>query len=157
MQSVDLSNALKALPLFSEEALAANSWASAFHVYFEGATAGVVGPVVPAGLTACEAAMAGALMGFSQPGQGALKIQLGIVAYWGAIVPAVAWPGCLVITPPPGLTGLTAALEAVFLANTIGLVGKDPAYDAIAGAIHAVCIAGGVAIFPIPIGVQPIL
>lgn len=159
MSDSTLADELKAMPLFDNEPDAVAAWADAFDVYFQDAEAGAGGPVVPDGLSACKSAMEGALSGMSGSGAGAAAIQAGILAYWGAIVPAVAWATCTGVTPPPGLTGLAAALAPVFLANTAPGVTKEQAFDAIAAAIHAINIVGGQAVFPVPpggIGPQPI-
>ena len=155
-----LTGELKVMSLFDNEPDAAAAWANAFDVYFQDAEATAGGPVVPAGLSACKSAMEGALSGMSAPGAGAAALQAGILAYWGAIVPATAWPPATAITPPPGLSGLAATLAPVFAANAVPGVTKDQAMDAIAAAIHEVNIVGGIAVFPVPpagIGPQPIL
>lgn len=159
MSDSTLADELKAMPLFDNEPGAAAAWSAAFDTYFQDAEAGAGGPVIPDGLSACKSAMEGALSGMSQSGQGAAKIQAGIVAYWGAIVPASAWAACTGVTPPPGLSGLAAALASVFVANTSPSMTKDQAMEAIAAAIHAINIVGGIAVFPAPpggIGPQPI-
>lgn len=159
MSADTLATELKAMPLFDNEPDAAAAWADAFDVYFQDAEAGAGGPVVPAGLAPCKAAMESALSGMSGSGQGAAKIQAGILAYWGEIIAATAWVTCTEVTPPPGLSGLAAALQAVFSGNAVPGVTKDQAYDNIATAIHGINIVGGIAVFPVPpggIGPQPI-
>jgi len=160
MSESTLSDELKAMDLYDNEPDAASAWADAFDAYFQDAEVTVLGPIASAALGACKGAMQAALSGMSAPGAGAASIQAGIVAYWGAIVPAVAWATCTAITPPPGLSGIAAALVPVFLANTVPEVTKDQAAEAIAAALHAVNVTGGQAVFPVPpggIGPQPIL
>jgi hypothetical protein len=87
---------------------------------------------------------------------GPAAIQAGIVAFWGAIIPATAWTGVTAITPPPPLAGLVASLTLVFAANVAGKKSKDDSMTAIANAIHTANL-GGIAAWPLPIGPQPIL
>lgn len=159
MSDTTLSDELKNLALYTTENEAATAWASAFHTYFKEALAGVGGPVIEAGLVDCQAAMSTALAGMSQVGQGALKLQAGILAYWGAIIPATAWATCTLVTPPPGLTGLAAALTTVFATNQAEGKTKDVSANEVALSIHALNSSGGIATFPVPpggIGPQPI-
>lgn len=159
MSADTLAMELKAMPLFDNELDAVSAWADAFDAYFQSAEAGAGGPVVPAGLAPCKAAMEAALTGMSGSGQGAAKIQAGIQAYWGAIIAATAWATCTSVTPPSGLSGLAAALQATFSGNAVPAVTKDQAYDSIATTIHGINAVGGVAVFPAPpggIGPQPI-
>jgi hypothetical protein len=156
MSANTLATELKNLALYDTELAAANAWADAFDVYFKEAIAGTVGQVLAAGLTNCKSAMVSALSGMSQTSQGATKIQAGIAAYWSAIIPASAWSGCTLVTPPPTLSNLIAALQATFTSNTSPTQTKDAAMQAIADTIHGINSSGGAATFPAPIGVQPI-
>ena len=159
MSAATLATELKNLTLFDTESAAAAALAGVFATYSKHALAGAAGTVLAPGLSACPAAMEAALSGMSALGQGASKIQAGIIAYWGAITPVTAWVTCTGVTPPPGLSGLATALSSVFASNISGAVTKDQAYDAIAGAIHTINASGGIAVFPVPpggIGPQPI-
>jgi hypothetical protein len=111
-------------------------------------------PILPAGPTAGEAAMVGALSGMSAPGAGAAIIAAAIVAFWVAAAPA-GWPPPMVAVPPPN-AGLAAALPPVFLANTNGDLSLSDSMLAIATAMHAQAIIGGTVAIP-PASPLPIL
>lgn len=158
MLQTTLATELKALALYNDEPSAIQAWADAFANYFQGdgATEGAQSNalyITPAAIPAAKAAMVGAMTGLSTAG--AAAIQAGIVAFWGALVPATAWPTTTAITPPPGLSGLAVALQAVFDANTVGGLSKDDSMTAIAGAIHPINAVGGTATWP-GLGPQPI-
>lgn len=155
MSQATLATQFKAMALFANEAAAAAAWSSAFHTYFRDAEAAVAGSIGVFGLRFCSAAMESALSGMSASNQAATKSQEAVLAYWAAIIPAAAWPSCTSVTPPPGLSGLTAALISVFAANNNPGVTKDQAYDAIAAAIHSVNSSGGIAVFPVSPGIGP--
>ena len=159
MNLTTLENELKAMALYSTEAAAVTAWADAFAAYFEGdgVTEGAESNlvyIVAAAIPAAKAAMAAGLVGMSVSGQGAAKIAAGITAFWGALVPAVAWPTTTLITPPLLLAGLAVALNAVFAANRSGALSKNDSMDAIAAVINT-NNQGGTATWPI-IGPQPI-
>lgn len=158
LSSTTLATALKSLALYDNEVAAATAWATAWNTYFLEAEAGLAGNIDSDGLVNCIAAMTSALSGMSSPGQGASKIQQGIIAYWNAIIFAIAWPTCIGITVPPSLSSLSTTLQPVFNANTAPGITKDQAMDNIAGALHTANL-GGTALFPVPpsgIGPQPI-
>lgn len=148
-----LATELKNTGLYTTEAEAIDAWASAYKTYMLGATSNAI-VITPAALDAAKLAMVGALTGLSV--NGATALQAGIVAFWGAIVPATAWLTVTVITPPVLLTGLTAALTSVFASNKTGSLSKNDSMDTIAGAIHTNSL-GGTATWPTPVGPQPIL
>lgn len=156
MLQATLKSELVAMVLYGEEAPAVAAWAAAWSAYFADAETNSI-PINPAALPAAEAAMAAALLGMSASGAGAGKIQAGIQAWWNAMVaaPATFWAGCTVIAPPPGLSGIAAALQSAFDSNTSGGVTEDAAYDVIAGIFHSANL-GGQATFPGPL-VFPIL
>jgi hypothetical protein len=143
LAATTLGDELKSMALFGNESDAISAWAASYREYFEGATANGV-TVLSAALVAPEAAMIGAMTGLSTGG--ALSIQAGIVAFWTALalLPAAAWPTSILITPPPLLAGIAAALEPVFLANTTGGLSKDASMSAIATAIHTNSLTGSV-------------
>ena len=149
LSSTTLATALKTLALYDNEAAAAAAWANAFHTYFLEAEAGLAGNIDSDGLINCVSSMTSGLSGMSNPGQGATKIQQGITAYWNAILYAIAWLTCTGITIPPSLSGLVAALQPVFDANTAPGITKDQAMDNIAGVLHTANL-GGIAQFPPP-------
>jgi len=129
------------------------AWAN----YFYNATSNGV-PVTPGSLAGAQAAMAAALTGMSVSGAGAAAIQAGITAFWTAIVgtPPAIFAAATVITPPPTLGGIAAALPPVFAANTMPGVTKTQALNAIAIVLHANGGIGSIATFPGPV-VAPIL
>ncbi len=148
-----LTTELQSLGLYGVEADAIDDWTAAFSAYFEDAESNVVS-INPAALPAAESAMKGAMVGLSTGGASAL--QAGILAFWGALVPATAWTTVTAITPPPGLSGLAAAVQDAFDANTVAGNDKNTSMAAIAAKIHPLQL-GGTATWPTPVGPQPIL
>ena len=154
MSSAALTTELQGLSMYTVEIDAINAWVTAFSTYFEDASSNGV-PIVVAALIPAEAAMAGAMTGLSTAASNA--IQAGILAFWGAIIPAVAWPTVLAIVPPTLLSGLSVTLDAVFLSNTNGSLDKNTSMAAIATVIHTANL-GGIATWPTPgPGPQPII
>lgn len=148
LSSEKLADELSSLELYDNEADAISAWVLAFRNYFSDAVCNGVS-VVPASLVPSSSAMQGAMAGLSSSGLGAAKIQAGIVAFWGALVPAIAFPTSTLIVPPPTLSAIAAALNAVFLANVAGKLGQAESIEAIVVVIHANNL-GGTATFPIP-------
>lgn len=146
------------MDLYATEPEATAAWAAAYRVYFEDASSMSI-PIVPAALVPAEPAMVGGLSGMSAASAAAGAIQAGILAFWGGIVAATAWPTVTAITPPPLLTGLGAALTSIFEANKSGSLSEAAAMTAIATSIHTNSL-GGIAVWP-PTpggpGPQPIL
>lgn len=153
---------------FNTEAEAIVGWATAFDNYFQDAIAVTTPGPPPSGISVTPGTTAGAktamqdsLGGISTAGADA--IVAGITAYWGglntnAAAIFVAVPPATGITPPPGLAGLKSTLESVFLSNTTGNATKAVALTAVANAIHAVQIVGGICVFPVAgLGPLPIL
>lgn len=153
MSATTLKNELVNMGLFTDEPSAIAGWAAAFRKYFEDAVAGAV-PVTKPALATPEAAMVGAMAGLSTAG--AAAITAGITAFWTSLAasPAAYFTGATVITPPPGLAGLTALLTATFATNTSTSASASAAYTAIAANIHT-SNAGGSATLPGPV-VTPI-
>jgi len=144
-----LASGLLAMVPTPVEATAITNFTNAWATYFAGAS--VTG--VPVGsLAAAKSAMQGALVGMSLANAGAAKIQAGITAFWGVIVTSgptlwVLTPSVItVVTPPPTLGGIAAALTAVFASNA-----ADPtktlaqATNAIAIVLHNNGGLGGIA------------
>lgn len=150
-----LQSALLSLPNTAEEATACSGIAEAFKDYFAEAQANGA-PVAAAALSAPQEAMATALSGMGGAGQGAVKFAAAISTFWASLVPATAWPGATAVTPPPGLSGLAAALSAVFASNVSGKKSKADSLEAVANAIHGCMATGGIAVFAPPIGPLPI-
>lgn len=156
LSATTLADELKSMELYSDEASAASAWAASYRAYMEDATSNGI-PIVAASLVAAESAMVAGLSGLSTAG--ATALQTGIQAFWGAIIPAVAWPTVTAITPPVLLAGLSAALTTVFAANIAGSLSKDASMTSIANTIHTNSL-GGIAAWPAPptgAGPQPIL
>jgi len=155
MLAATLKTNLLAMGLFGTELDAVNAWVDAWTAYFEDAESNAI-TIVPAALDPAKVAMVGAMSGLSVAGSSA--IQSGVVAFWGAIIPATAWPTVTAIVPPSGLSGLAASLDSVFAANIAGEKSAADSYDAIASAMHTVNL-GGTAAWPPPPGpgVQPII
>lgn len=144
-----LSTQLKALALYDDESNAISGWTDAFSVYFEGAMSNglpISGLALPVAETAMKAAMVGKLAT-----DGASALQLGILAFWGALVPATAWTTVTVIAPPILLSGLGAALTTTFSANVIGKLSANDSMTAIAATIN-LKNQGGLATWPSPVG-----
>jgi hypothetical protein len=158
MSQNTLKSEFTGMGLYGTEVDAIDAWTLAWSKYFEDAETNGI-PVEVTALLSAESAMRSALVGMSQFGQGAAKIQAGIIAWWGAIAaaPITFFPGAILVTPPPGLGGIAAALAVVFASNIAGSVSKEDAYSAIAGALHPLNL-GGTATFPgAPPPVFPIL
>ena len=162
LSSDTLATELKNLGEYSDEPPALAAWAQAFATYFTGAQSNLV-PILPAALPAAQAAFITAGGGLST--DAVKSLTAGILAFWGALVPAAAWPTVTAITPPPGVVGAPAplenALKVTFLANTIAALSKDECMDAIAATIHGLMVPlvppGGIATWPTPgPGPQPI-
>jgi len=144
-----LASGLANMAPTSTEATAIQNFADAWDSYFQGAS--VAGtPANGGALAAAKSAMIGAMTGLSVTG--AVAIQAGITAYWGGVATAFAaiWvipPNVVVAAiPPPGLSGIAAALTPVFVANS-----ADPtktiaqATAAIAAVLHTAGGLGGIA------------
>jgi len=153
MSSATLSTQLQTLAPTGDEVTAVTRLAQAWQTYFSDAAAGAV-PFVST-VPAAKAAMAAALVGMSVTG--AVAIQAGVAAFWGALAasPTLYFPTATVVTPPPNLATIAAVLVPVFLANTVGSLSLQDACDAIAAVLHVANI-GGSATLPGPV-VTPIL
>lgn len=155
LSAATLKTGLKNMTPTLSEVTAINSFAAAWKTYFSAAMAGPIPIASAALLDPAITAMKAALIGMSGPVPGgAVKLQLGIIAFWGAVVPSAAtiWisvPPALSAVPPAGLSGISVALTAAFTANKAGNLSLDAACQAIATAIHATQ-SGGQVIFPTP-------
>lgn len=138
-----------AIQLSTTEEAARAAWASAWTAYFYGAAAGAV-PVTPGSLAGAQAAMEAGMTGLSTTG--AIAIQTGLMAFWGAVVAGAAaiFTSATLVTPPLGLTLVIATLLPVFLANTTASASKQASLIAIATALHGVAGLGGTATLPGP-------
>lgn len=161
LSSTTLADELKAMGLFDNEPDAVEEWAEAYKTYMEEATSNLV-DIMAVALVPAKAAMVAAMSDTEPPTgiglstSGATAIQAGTLAFWGAIIPSVAWTGVTAITPPVLLSGLATILEGVFTANKNGSLSKNASMNAIAAAIHANSL-GGTATWPTPVGPQSIL
>jgi hypothetical protein len=95
--------------------------------------------------------MRAALQGMAAPGAGALALQAGIVAFWGAIVvtPFTYFSGATAITPPTGIADLASRLQGTFARN-LGAPSQQVAMGRIAENFHR-ANQDGSATFPGPI------
>lgn len=150
MSQATLKSELVNMVLYSEESAAVAAWAAAWSAYFSDAESNSI-PINPSGLPAAESAMAAALLGMSGSGAGAGVLQSAIQSWWNVLIasPLQYWPGCTLITPPPGLGGISSALQPVFDANTSGSVTEEQAYDAISAVFHPANLGGKATFFGI--------
>ncbi|MCP4448274.1 MAG: hypothetical protein GY811_23485 [Myxococcales bacterium] len=130
-----LATELEALTPDATALEAVHRFAAAYAAYIAGAT--VSGSPILA-TSAGETAMV-ENMAFPLPGTAAgaaAAISAGVVAYWGAMVatPAAHFTGATIITPPPEILALTAALT-VTLADASKTLAQQAA--AMAGDLHA--------------------
>lgn len=147
-----LGSGLAAMVPTPTEATAIAAFVSAWDAYFAGAS--VLGiPATPGTYAAGLSAMQGAMTGMSAPGGAAAAIQAGVQAFWGAILAQGAVIFVMVppsgvippLVPPPGISGIAAALTGVFASNTSGMVPLPTAADNVASAIHPAGGLGGTA------------
>lgn len=158
MSQSALAAELTATELYDDVADAIQAWADAYAAYFEGngVTEGAQSNAVyvaSGAIPAAKAAMVAAMGNLAS--NAAAAIESGIIAFWGALVPATAWPTTTAITPPTLLSGLASTLQSVFDANTNSNATKVTAMGAIAEAVHTAS-QGGTATWP-SIGPQPII
>lgn len=158
---VKLANELAALEPVGTEVEAINNFATAFENYFYDATVMAV-PAVPLTLLPATNALKAAMVGMSQTGS--LAIQNGITAFWGVVATTgvLIWPTVVPpivsVAPPPGLAGISAALNAVFPVNMSTNADLVTASTNIANALHPIQLGGLAALTPPPPGVtQPVL
>lgn len=128
----------------ASEASAIAAFADAWTAYFAGASVQGIA-AVPAPLEAAKSAMQGAMVGMSQDSQGPQKIQDGVTAFWNTVagsaptiwlpVPNTVVPGALV--PPPGLSGIASALQAVFSSNMAANHPLATAMSNVATSLHS--------------------
>lgn len=143
MASATLASGLSGMSPVDNEAGAISNFVSAWDSYFAQSQVGAVVATpgsYAAGLTAMQSSMAG----LSTSGNAATAIQAGVIAFWSTIaaLATTIWitaPIVLVppIVPPPGLSGIGAALQAAFTSNTSGSASLADSANAIATAIHA--------------------
>lgn len=159
-QSVLAQELQNLTPDAQSESVGISRFVNAFAKYFEDATVNGVALTVAA-LAPAKAAMTAAMAGVSAVGAGPAKIQAGISAFWTAVNTSAAalWvhvPPVTGVTPPPGLSGLTAALTAAGAANVAAKASLVDATAAIAAAIHGTQTGGIAAVGP-PSATFPIL
>ncbi len=135
----------------------ATALAQAYANYMAGATA--LTPILAPALPAAVTAMAGA-MTFSagaSAAAGAAVLAAGVAAFWAAMnAPAASYfASATLVTPPPALAGLAAALAPIMTANAASGVTLEDASDALAAALHTASL-GGTATTPVAI-VTPII
>jgi hypothetical protein len=154
-----LKDELAAITPKTTEQDAIDAFALAWSRYFAGAA--VAGTSAASGpLDTGIAAMKLAMVGMSASGAGPMKLQLGLVAFWGAIAPlgatmfALTAPAAVVppLVPPTTLSTLSAALESTFAANAAASLSLADSADALATVLHASAGLGGFASVLVPPG-----
>jgi len=153
-----LGNGLANLKPVMTEIEAINNLATAWENYFSNASVAGV-PVIPGTLVSAISAMKAALVGLSVENMASIKIQAGIIAFWGVVAASAStiWviaPPIISATIPPTLGTIAASLTSVFASNLSSKLGLVEAANAIAGVLHPIQL-GGIAIqtpnIPIPI------
>lgn len=152
-----LETGLLAMVPTPTEIAAINAFATAFETYFyEASVAGM--PATPGTLAPATTSMKGAMAGMSLAASGAMAA--GITAFWSTVTGSapIIWitvPPIVSATAPPGLSGIAAALESAFAANTAAKADLATSMSSIAAAIHG-AQSGGVAVLgPPPPGGTP--
>jgi hypothetical protein len=137
-----LASGIETMTPTSDEQSAIAAFANAWSGYFAGSTVSGV-PAVPGSFDPALAAMRGAMVGMSKDNAGALAIQAGITAFWGAIaaLPATIWPLAPAIVlaatvPPTTLSLISTALVGAFATNAASGLSLHDAANAIALLLH---------------------
>jgi hypothetical protein len=150
-----LKTELENLTPTGDEALARSRFSAAWASYFS--QAGIAGtPCAEGSLTPAQSAMETAMVGMSGSGQGATKIQAGVVAFWVqvALQGATVWPGTIApYTPPPTLSSLTGLLLTAFSVNCTGSRSLGDSVGEMATVLHNNGGLGGSGTVP---GVPPV-
>ena len=143
-----IEDGLNGMTLYIVESDAAEALASVYDSYFLEAMANGV-PVTVHSTDGAKAAFKAALVGMSGTGQGAAKLASAVSAYWSTIVLAATsvFVGCTVISPPPTLGLVSAALTLIFAQNIAEGSSKTVCSGRIAGVLHDNS-SGATATFP---------
>lgn len=154
-----LATELEAMVPADSENTGINNFATAFENYFYESTCGG-SSVTNNSLTACTAALKSAMVGVSS--SGASGISAGISAFWGVVAGSAAliWvtaPVLVAATPPPGLSGLTAAITTAGNTNISNKNSLEDSALVMANAIHHLMLGGLGTIVTPPGGTLPIL
>ncbi len=155
--SSKLATELQAMVPVDNENDAINNFATAWENYFYDSSVAGITPL-PGVLSASTNAMKAALVGMSTSGSTA--VQSGIIAFWNTIIASIAtiWVTVPVIisgTPPPSLSGISSALDAVFASNTSSELSLEDSTLAIANALHPLQLGGIAILGPPPPGGTP--
>jgi len=161
-----LANQLANLVPTTSEAEARVRLASAWRVYFGGATVNGA-PAVPAAYEPAVVAFQAQLLGMSASGQAGTRLAAACSAFWATLAPlaTAVWitaPVVLVppITPPLGLATLLPAMNAVFAANLAARRTLAQAADALATVLHSSAGLGALvpgSVLPAPPAPLPVL
>jgi len=151
--SATLASSLATLEPTDSVSVAIDRIATAFTNYFGGASVlgALAAPAVLDG--APKSAMAGAMGGLNSIGGAAGAISAGISAFWSALLgleatiwimipPTIMIPSTTIL--PPGLGGLTAAIQGAFDANVAAGSDLASAANTLAAAIHGTQLGGTV-------------
>jgi hypothetical protein len=157
MALAKMEDELIALGLYGDEPSAIEAWADAYHNFMLDAECNAI-PAMPSPMDTCKTAMGLAMTGLSVTG--AVAIQAGIAAYWNAMVPLTS--GIFVssippMTPPPTISGISAALLPVFISNVATEANKEDAMSAIASVLFSNSLGGSCSFPGSPPLVFPIL
>ncbi|MGW8177436.1 MAG: hypothetical protein ACWGQW_01350 [bacterium] len=146
LNSSTLSSGLEALEPTDSVATATDRIATAFTDYMAESTVLGVFAISAILSAAPKAAMAGAMGSLNTEGGAAGAIAAGVAAFWSAMlgIEATIWapqvpPTIIVpstVIPPPGLGGMTAAIQGAFDGNVAGGLGLAAAAATVAAAIH---------------------
>ena len=164
LAAATLASGLANMAPTDSEGSAIQAFVDAWEAYFDQSTVAATQATHGSYPTALSA-MAAAMAGCSASGAAAAKIQAATVAFWSALAPlaAVVWQPSVVLVPPavppPGLSGIAAALAPVFTSNQGGNLSLSAAANAVAGALHSANAGGTVpgSIPPSPPAPIPIL
>lgn len=160
-----LASGLAAMTPTLYEASAIQAFSDAWEGYFDESTVSGIA-ATPDSYASALSALRSAMSGCSASGAAAASIQAALVAFWNGLsaVATSVWitaPIVLVppVVPPPGLTGIAAALTSVFAANTSSSLSLEDAADAIASALHSANAGGTIpgSVPPAPPAPIPIL
>lgn len=154
-----LGSQLANMAAVDNEIDAINNFATAFENYFYGASVAGV-PATAGTLATAITALKAAMTGLSTSGNAATAIQSGIQAFWTTILPlgATIWivvPAIILVTQPPGLGGISSAVQSAFTSNTSGKLDLTNSANAVAAAIHPTQLGGIATLGPPPPGGTP--
>lgn len=135
LNPVTLQERLANIGDYETEVEAASEWADIISSYLSEADI-FLAPMTPIAFEAGSATAEPSLIGMSASGQGASKIQSAFTVFWAAVVAAYG-ATAVIVTPPPGISGLAGLLESSFASIAGSSMDRLAAAGIIAGLIHA--------------------